>query len=603
MAIPNDTSANTFSNTSKSFATTIGNTVGNLLGTIINNNFNPVLKTPVLKTQFAPTQQEYIENNQKWINDWKKKQQQIQQQIQFDSVVGDDTPEDVENVFEQKYTNNSSLFDDNLIQENVDWDAVAKANGFANMEAVKQWQKNNGLVADGKFGDKTRTMQDWHKTMGNKGYRISKTKDGTYSYIDGSGNRYYNNGRMISKDGTMSDYDFNKLQKISLLVRKNGGNILKHYQGGTINKYQSGGFVPTSGYGFEQAIKDSQNNHNTNPDRDYFLYEGEKWTGPNGYTDVKQRGLLKGTWNFLGRYWDFLINGGHPGLYYRNFTDTNIKKSKIKPETDKPKKFQQGGNMANKEQEIQQAFMAFLIEDAAAQGLQIKTEEDLKAYAQQLGEEGLQAKYQEFMQKMQGGVKAKLGAKLNYMRKIKGLCPDGEEAYYFKEGGQVKRGCKCMEKGGVQPNSLDENPNKNAIEKFKERKKKNLQKPSKKSKYEQMHEEFKKRQPSQDSPLLGPGKEATEYAKKVLSNKCGNKVKKASGGETLGLKGKINKYNDPDPKNPQKVLYDNYGNSVINEKGYFIKRKDLPNNKFKDDTIKSNDPRYNKIKLEFNNQK
>jgi trigger factor len=45
--------------------------------------------------------------------------------------------------------------------------------------------------------------------------------------------------------------------------------------------------------------------------------------------------------------------------------------------------------------------MAFLIEDAAAQGMQIQSEEDLKAYAQQLGKEGLQAKYQEFMQRMQ----------------------------------------------------------------------------------------------------------------------------------------------------------------------------------------------------------
>ena len=87
-------------------------------------------------------------------------------------------------------------------------------------------------------------------------------------------------------------------------------------------------------------------------------------------------------------------------------------------------KHQQGGTMANNEQELQKAFMAFLIEDAAAQGMQIQSEEDLKAYAQQLGKEGLQAKYQEFMQKMQGGVKAKLGAKLDYIRKIKVLCAE-----------------------------------------------------------------------------------------------------------------------------------------------------------------------------------
>lgn len=110
-------------------------------------------------------------------------------------------------------------------------------------------------------------------------------------------------------------------------------------------------------------------------------------------------------------------------------------------------KYKQGNKM-NNEQELQKAFMAYLIEDAAAQGIQIQSEQDLQAYAQQLGEEGLKAKYQEFMQKMQGqGIKAALGAKLNYIRKIKGMCPDGQETYFFKEGGSVKSGCKpCMAK-------------------------------------------------------------------------------------------------------------------------------------------------------------
>ena len=107
---------------------------------------------------------------------------------------------------------------------------------------------------------------------------------------------------------------------------------------------------------------------------------------------------------------------------------------------------QQGGTMANNEQELQKAFMAFLIEDAAAQGVKIQSEEDLKAYAQQLGKEGLQAKYQEFMQRMQGGVKAKLGAKLDYIRKIKGLCAEDEELVYMKKGGRMCPVCEKKKK-------------------------------------------------------------------------------------------------------------------------------------------------------------
>lgn len=128
-------------------------------------------------------------------------------------------------------------------------------------------------------------------------------------------------------------------------------------------------------------------------------------------------------------------------------------------------KFQQGGTMQN-EQKLQKAFMAYLIEDAAAQGVKIQSEQDLQAYAQQLGEEGLKTKYQEFMQKMQGGVKARLGAKLDYINKLKGNCPDGSEPYYFKEGGFMKKGCKCkLSEGGNTP--VKPKTEKNEVQKFK----------------------------------------------------------------------------------------------------------------------------------------
>lgn len=129
-------------------------------------------------------------------------------------------------------------------------------------------------------------------------------------------------------------------------------------------------------------------------------------------------------------------------------------------------KYKQGNKMNNQE-ELQKAFMAYLIEDAAANGVQIQSEQDLQAYAQQLGEEGLKVKYQEFMQKMQGGAKAALGAKLNYIRKIKGMCPDGQETYFFKEGGSIKSGCKpCMDKA---KNGQELQKKGNAVQQFKNR--------------------------------------------------------------------------------------------------------------------------------------
>lgn len=102
--------------------------------------------------------------------------------------------------------------------------------------------------------------------------------------------------------------------------------------------------------------------------------------------------------------------------------------------------------MANQE-ELQKAFMAYLIQDAQAQGIQLQSEQDLQAYAEQLGEDGIKAKYQEFMQKMQGGVMARLGAKLEYYKKLKGVCPEGEELVYFKQGGRICKACQKAQKG------------------------------------------------------------------------------------------------------------------------------------------------------------
>lgn len=112
-------------------------------------------------------------------------------------------------------------------------------------------------------------------------------------------------------------------------------------------------------------------------------------------------------------------------------------------------RYQQGGAMqqqSSQEQELQKAFLEYLIQDAAQQGIQLKSEQDLQAYAQQLGEEGIKAKYQEFIQKMQGGTMAKLGAKLEYIKKLKGVCPEGYEMSYYKVGGRICKTCQKMHK-------------------------------------------------------------------------------------------------------------------------------------------------------------
>lgn len=93
------------------------------------------------------------------------------------------------------------------------------------------------------------------------------------------------------------------------------------------------------------------------------------------------------------------------------------------------------------EEQLQQAFIQFL-----AQKHGVQSQQELETLIQQLGEEGLQQEYAEFMQLMQQqqAQVARHGAKLNYINQLRGKCPEGYEMQYFKAGGRVCK--KCMKK-------------------------------------------------------------------------------------------------------------------------------------------------------------
>lgn len=54
-------------------------------------------------------------------------------------------------------------------------------------------------------------------------------------------------------------------------------------------------------------------------------------------------------------------------------------------------------------------------------------------------EQALEQAMGQFLQEMQQAPKARLGAKLNYVRSLRGLAPEGMVTEYYKEGGQVKK--------------------------------------------------------------------------------------------------------------------------------------------------------------------
>ena len=130
-------------------------------------------------------------------------------------------------------------------------------------------------------------------------------------------------------------------------------------------------------------------------------------------------------------------------------------------------KYQTGGATSDQQAQIQQAIMQI----CQATGEQPETvvaalkngKENFKKVLQALQQGDVQSAKQ-MIQQLAGTPIARFGAKLNYIRSLKGECPEGQEVKYFKQGGQMK--CKCVDKaaGGEKVNGKKE------IESFKKKK-------------------------------------------------------------------------------------------------------------------------------------
>lgn len=129
-------------------------------------------------------------------------------------------------------------------------------------------------------------------------------------------------------------------------------------------------------------------------------------------------------------------------------------------------KFKQGGQMykyaagaqmvqpqqASGQQGIEQQAMALV--QAAMQGDQQanQTIQKIMQAAQQGDQKAAQVAQllKAIVQQMKGSRKARLGAKLDYIKQSIGECPEGQEVVYFKKGGEICKVCagKKMQDGG-----------------------------------------------------------------------------------------------------------------------------------------------------------
>lgn len=120
----------------------------------------------------------------------------------------------------------------------------------------------------------------------------------------------------------------------------------------------------------------------------------------------------------------------------------------------------------NKKKSAEKQFQESIVRDYIEETKDTQpTEEKFKKWLQQKGEDYINKKRKQFMQKAAHGVK------LEYIKELSHKCGPDEELYYFKKGGVVDCGCrgKKMEEGGKTEKET-------TVDKFKNRKKPEVKK-------------------------------------------------------------------------------------------------------------------------------
>ena len=132
-------------------------------------------------------------------------------------------------------------------------------------------------------------------------------------------------------------------------------------------------------------------------------------------------------------------------------------------------------------------------------------------------EQVLEQALTQFLQEMQGAQKARLGAKLNYIRSLKGNAPEGMDIEYYKCGGQVKK--KFIKKNACGSKGMA------AVKAFKDKCGSKMKKKSCK--------EFGGEIQSDKCGSKMKKKSCKEFGGNIESDKCGGKAKKHQYGGSL----------------------------------------------------------------------
>ena len=122
----------------------------------------------------------------------------------------------------------------------------------------------------------------------------------------------------------------------------------------------------------------------------------------------------------------------------------------------------QNGGQAPQPQQIAEAVKQLVVRAMEGDKNAAIEIEDIIKKAQAGDEQAIQIA-QLIQQEMEAIQKAKLGAKLNYIKALKSSCSEGEELVYFQKGGKVCSKCEKKHKEAEKVNK----PSNNAVEEFK----------------------------------------------------------------------------------------------------------------------------------------
>lgn len=300
----------------------------------------------------------------------------------------------------------------------TNWLAKAQEYGFNSLDDVKKWQTDNGLVADGMFGAKSiakynelaRANQQNAEAVPPVSIKpASSPQTPPMKPVEAPKNVAFDWNAFVSDNGLK--YETIDGKKYALYDPWGMGEF----------RIDENGHVYDHRYG-PGWLKSTDDNLNiTSKTSAYYDYDN--------YKDLM---------NMMNRYIQRSKQGGIMQI----------------------NKFQQGGAQPNIHQQVKQLVkqVASGDKEAAAQVKQIME-------AAKKGDEKALELAQLIEQEIQALRKAKQGAKINYIRHLKGKCPEGEELVYFKKGGLMTCGCQKKQNGAKLEKV-------NAVEEFKRRRRK-----------------------------------------------------------------------------------------------------------------------------------